>query len=318
MDELMVPWAQTAARRQRYVVAVSGGADSVALLHLLLDHGLRNLVVCHLNHRLRGRAAAGDAAFVRQLAARHHLACEVGSADVARLARARGTSLELTARVERHGWFAEVAKRHRTRQVVLGHHVDDQCETILFNLCRGSAGLRGMATTTTHKIGRRTLTFIRPLLHLHHRDLVAYLAARNLSFREDTSNQEPFTVRNRLRHEAIPLLEEICARQIGPAMARAEQLHREQAEALATIAAEIRSTDPQGRLHLPTLRPLPRGLQREVLFRFLTSAGVPQLDHWLLDRALAMLAGHGPARINLPGGRFLRRKEQRMFVEAGP
>jgi len=315
MSQFDLPWLATAPKKRPYLVAVSGGADSVALLHLLVMHGFSRLIVCHLNHRLRGRASSADAAFVVRLAKSLGLPCALGKAAIKTLAKARGTSLEVTAREERHRWFAQAAALHRAPRVILGHHADDQCETILLNLFRGSAGLKGMSVESRHRIERRELTFIRPLLHLRHAQLLNFLASRGLPHREDASNSEPFTPRNRLRHEAIPLLAEISGRDVTPPILRAATLQDEQAQAIAAIAAGAGALDPQGRLHLPCVAPLPRAVQRQLLYEFLASHGAAGADHSLIDRGLELLGGRGPAKLNLPNGRFLRRRARRAFVE---
>jgi tRNA(Ile)-lysidine synthase len=252
---------------------------------------------------------------VRRLAASHGLECALGRVDIGRLAATRGTSLEVTARAERHRWFGETAKRFKSTRVILGHHADDQCETILLNLCRGSAGLKGMAESTRHRIDGRVLTFIRPLLHLRHGQLTEFLGARRLAHREDASNHDPFTPRNRLRHQAIPLLNEISGREVTPAILRAAAIQHDQALAIQLAGASVNPLDPQGRLHLPTVAAQPRALQRELVYQFLTTQRVAGVDQALLDAALAMAAGRGAARVMLAGGRLLRRKERRMFVE---
>jgi tRNA(Ile)-lysidine synthase len=315
MSDLDLPWLATASKKCRYLVAVSGGADSVALLHLLVMHGFGQLIVCHLDHGLRGRESTRDAAFVARLAQSLGLPCALGAVQVRDLAKERGSSLEVTARDERHRWFAQASVLHRAPRVILGHHADDQCETILFNLCRGSAGLKGMSVESRHRVGRRDLTFFRPLLHLRHAQLLDFLAERGLPHREDASNNLPFTPRNRLRHEAIPLLREICGRDVTPQILRAATLQDEQAQAIAALAAHSDALDPQGRLHLPSVTALPRAIQRQLLHEFLTRQGVAAADHALLDRALELLAGRGPAKLNLADGRFLRRRERRAFVE---
>ena len=315
MSQLDLPWLATASKRSRYLVGVSGGADSVALLHLLVAQGFKHLVVCHLDHGLRGRASNQDAAFVLRLAESLGLSCALGRVKVKALAKARQSSLEVTAREERHRWFAQAAALHRAPRVILGHHADDQCETILFNLCRGSAGLKGMSVESRHRIEGRDLTFIRPLLHLRHAQLLGFLATHGLAHREDASNSEPFTPRNRLRHEAIPLLAEICGRDVTPQILRAAALQDEQAQAIVASAASASTLDPQGRLHLPSVADLPRAVQRQVLHQFLTSHGAGGLGHALLDRGLELLGGRGPAKLNLLDGRFLRRRQRRAFVE---
>src|SRR5690606_11858726 len=166
---------------RRWLVGVSGGADSVALLHLLVESGFRNLVVCHLDHRLRGRASAGDALFVRRLAEKLGLPCESGRADVARRMEECGGSLETVARHARHEFFAECARRHRCRRVILAHHADDQAETVMWNLLRGSHGLKGMEETRELITGSGDVLEIhRPLLAVRREALVAWLEARRL------------------------------------------------------------------------------------------------------------------------------------------
>jgi len=187
------------------VVAVSGGIDSVALLDYLVsrtDLGL-SLVVAHLNHCLRGGESDGDEAFVRQLAASHGLAIEVGRVDVRQLAAAQRLSLEEAGREERYRFFAGVAKRYGAAAIALAHHRDDQAETVLLRLLRGSgtAGLAAMPVRSADGI------CIRPFLHLGRTEIEAYAQGKGLSFRTDSSNSDTGFLRNRVRHSLIPDLE---------------------------------------------------------------------------------------------------------------
>lgn len=316
--DLQIPWLATASPRRRWLVGVSGGADSVALLHLLTRGGLRTLVVCHLDHRLRGRASTQDGRFVRNLAASLGLPCELARVDVARLARQRGESLETAARWARHEFFAACAKTHHCRRVILAHHADDQAETVLWNLLRGSHGLKGMRpeqriTTTSGTL----LDIFRPLLALRRDALRAWLSAENLPWREDASNGEAVAVRNRLRHEAIPLLSAIAARDVAAVLARAATVDDEHQAILAWALEQAEVCDPQGRLHLPALRLLPPPLQRAAIVRFLQDQGVPEVDRALLGRAMILLDTTAPAVVNLPGAARLRRRAARLFVERG-
>ena len=188
---------------RRYLIGVSGGRDSVALLHHLHDRGYRRLIVCHVNHRLRGRASTGDASFVRRLATRLGLDFEQTSQDVARLARDAAESIETTARRVRHEFFAEVARQYRCPRVILAHHAEDQAETVLMRLLRGTSisGLRGMKRETPLRVGRTTLSLLRPMLHIRRAEIDAFLASHHLAFREDESNQDTRLTRNLLRHE---------------------------------------------------------------------------------------------------------------------
>ncbi len=315
---MQIPWLQTASPRRRWLVGVSGGADSVALLHLLVQAGFSRLVVCHLDHRLRGRASTGDARFVHDLAASLGLPFESQRVEVAGLAQARGESLETAARWARHEFFAVCAKQHRCRRVILGHHADDQAETVLWNLLRGSYGLKGMRVEQRIVTATGTpLEFSRPLLGLRRRDLRAWLTARRLRWREDASNEEAAAVRNRLRHEAIPLLSAIAGRDTAVLLARAAAAAEDMQEILGWALEQAQVHDPQGRLHLPALRLLPQPLQRAALARFLKNCGVPEIDRATVERAINLLDPSGPAVVNLPGGGRLRRRAARVFVEGG-
>jgi len=310
----MTPWFEQTSKRRRYLVGVSGGADSIALLHLLVEHGFSNLVVCHLDHRLRGKASTEDARFVEKTAKQLGLSCELGRSDVAALARANGASLETAGREARHAFFAGCAKKHRCPRVLLAHHADDRAETALWNLLRGSHGVKSIRPEQTIRANGRTLTLIRPLLGLRRTELRAYLTGRGLAWREDATNAEGIAIRNRLRLEALPLLEDIAGRDIVPALLRAADASLDQ-EAIAAWALDRANVrDPQGRLHLPALRALPAALQRAAIHRYLSEHGIAGLDRDLLDRAIALLDLEGPSRINLPGGRQLRRSEGRLFI----
>jgi tRNA(Ile)-lysidine synthase len=306
-----------ASRRKRWLVGVSGGADSVALLHLLVKEGFRNLVVCHLDHGLRGRASTEDAKFVSRLAGDLSLGCESVRADVLARMKKCGESLETAARSARHEFFADCARKHRCLRILLAHHADDQAETVLWNLLRGSNGLKGMrACQRLRTETGMTLELIRPLLEIRRVELVAWLKSEGHRWREDASNLQPIAIRNRLRNEAIPLLAKISNRDAALALARGAA-DSEDFEALECWALEqAKVLDPQGRLHGPVMRTLPLALQRVALRRFLADHGISSLDRDLMDRGLGLLDVKGPAVINLPGGGKLRRREGRLWVES--
>jgi tRNA(Ile)-lysidine synthase len=312
--DLKIPWLERTPRRGRWLVGVSGGADSVALLLVLLESGFRNLVVCHLDHRLRGRASTADALFVKRLAARFGLSCELGRADVRKRMQAHGESMETAARNERHAFFARCAMKHRCRKILLAHHADDQAETVLWNLLRGSHGLKGMREEQRITAGGVTLRIVRPLLGVRRAGLVAWLESRGHRWREDASNHEPVAVRNRLRNEALPRLAEISGRDPVAALIRGAEdaAEREDLENELLPAANV--IDPQGRLHLPSLRKLPAALQRAAMRRFLLDHAVPEIDRALLERAMSLLDVSNPAVVNLPGCRRLRRSGGRIWI----
>lgn len=307
-----IPWFDTASKRRRWLVGVSGGADSVALLHVLLDAGFKNLVVCHLDHGLRGKVSAGDAKFVGKLAAKFGIPCEIGCVDLG----GRKDSLETAARKARHDFFAVCSRKHRCRRIVLAHHADDQAETVLWNLLRGSHGFKGMRAqqNLTTSSGLR-LELHRPLLEIRHAELVEWLRSRQLAWREDATNALPIAVRNRLRNEALPLLAEISGRDPVTAFVRGAA-DAEDAEALAAWAlTQANVRDPQGRLHVPVLRGLPSALQRLAFLAFLTDHGIVGIDRAMLDRCLGLLDAKNPAAANLTGGAVLRRGGGRIRLE---
>ncbi|HSP42990.1 MAG TPA: tRNA lysidine(34) synthetase TilS [Luteolibacter sp.] len=312
--EFHIPWTAQAARRARWLVGVSGGADSVALLHLLHRADFRNLVVCHLDHRLRGRASTADARFVERLAAKLGLKCESARRDVREMMKQSGESMETAARRARHEFFAACTRKHRCRRVLLAHHADDQAETVLWNLLRGSHGLKGMRDEQEITVGGFKLELIRPLLDIRRADLVAWLRANRLKWREDASNLDAIAVRNRLRHEALPLLAEISGRDPVAALVRSVQDMNEREEMECELVQQSKLLDPQGRLHLGALRALPPPLQRRAIAEFLTNHGIAGIDRALLDRALVLTDPNAPPAINLPGGRQLRRRAGRLFV----
>jgi len=311
-----LPWLKEASRKKRWLVGVSGGADSVALLHLLWESGFKNLIVCHLDHQLRGHASTEDVHFVQRLAERLGLPVEIGQADVSGRMKESGDSLETAARHARHQFFAECAEKHRCSRLLLAHHADDQAETALWNFLRGSRGMKGMAAVQKiETVDGTVLEIHRPLLPVSHQELVAWLVSHKQVWREDVSNLEPIAIRNRLRNEVLPLLAEISGRDVISAFNRAigdtEEFH--EVESWALEQAEV--VDPQGRLYLPALRKLPEPLQRTGIRNFLQQHGIGNLDRSLLHRCLTLLDTEAPSVVNLPGARYLKRRAGRLLIE---
>src|SRR6266446_3665249 len=173
---------------RRYLIGVSGGRDSVALLHWLLAHGYRKLIVCHFEHGLRGRAGKADARFVEQLAQSYALPFEGGAAEVPALAREAAQSIETAARNERLAFFTRIARRRRCLTIFLAHHADDQVETFLLNLFRGAGG-RGLGAMRPRS-SYGALQIVRPLLGVWGSEIDHYLEEHRLKFREDATNEE--------------------------------------------------------------------------------------------------------------------------------
>ncbi len=303
------------SKRRRYLVGVSGGRDSVVLLHTLLDHGYRNLVVCHLNHGLRGRESGKDATFVRNLAKKHELACEIGREDVNKLMRKTGDSMELAARNARHRFFSNCVRAHRCPRVLLAHHADDQAETILFNLLRGSAGLKGMQFQSLHTIEGKRMDFSRPLLAVTREQIDAYVTHHRIQYRDDASNSQPVAARNRLRNEVMPLLQDIMGRDIRPALIRAEKVSTSHEQSIRSIIDGYQLEDPQGRLFLPKLERLASAVQLTAIQMHLKKNGIKDISSEVLERCQTLIHDLSTAKVNLSGDRFFRRRAKRLFID---
>jgi tRNA(Ile)-lysidine synthase len=208
------------------VVGVSGGPDSVTLLHVLkqLKESLNlTLHTAHLNHGIRGKDADEDEAFVEHLSETWGIPCTTRCADVPVVARSKKLALEEAARRERYVFLAEVAQKVGATLIAVGHNADDQSETVLMHLLRGAgpSGLRGMLPSTPlHKcrmlplddISGGELTIIRPLLGTARSGILAYVEEQELQTRFDRSNLDTTYFRNKLRHEVIPFLKQINPR----------------------------------------------------------------------------------------------------------
>ena len=302
------------------LVAVSGGRDSVVLLHWLLRNTSERLVVCHLNHGLRGRESGQDAAFVRRLAADFGLACEVGREDVADFARRQKISVETSGRLLRHQFLAEAALRHGAGRIYLAHHADDQAETILANLCRGAGlnGLGGMRETSVLQHGAHSFELCRPLLSWRRSDIGAYLREHGLKFREDSSNKGRGPRRNRLRLDVLPLLGRVFDRDVVPQIVRLGRQAERDEEALGGLALERLKDclDPDDALRFKPLAHVSEAVVSRLLRHWLVKVlDLPGIGHGEVERVLAMLHSGGPAKINLPGGHHLRRKAGRLWLE---
>ena len=298
---------------KRYLVGVSGGRDSIALLHLLLERGYRKLIVCHVDHRLRGRSSTADARFVERLAEAHNLEFESGRRDVRELAAETKQSIETAGRAARYEFFAEVARRRRCREIFLAHHADDLVETFLINLFRGAggAGRQGIRPISVRMVDKVELIVVRPLLGVWRADIDEYIKAHRLRFREDATNQQLDALRNRMRHRIIPDIEKEFGREIRKTVHRMALIAAEE-DALLSDALPKTSA----RLSVNELRAMPIALQRRAITRWLREQQVSDVGFVLVEQVRAMLdAEGGPAKINLPGDRHARRRAGELFIE---
>ncbi|MDB4420267.1 tRNA lysidine(34) synthetase TilS [Akkermansiaceae bacterium] len=237
ISKAMIPLPKWLDPKKPYLLGISGGRDSIALHHWLVENGFQKIIYCHLNHELREDESDDDERFLRQLLGADLM---VGRVNVTEMAESKSLSLETAARDARHRFFQNCASQTGINHILLAHHADDQAETLLFNLLRGAAGLKGMK----ERQGLGALTFLRPFLEIRREAINQYLASFNHSFRDDSSNLEPFATRNRLRNEVIPLLSEIMKRDITTNILRASHHHRELEDAADIYLSAIEILDP--------------------------------------------------------------------------
>ena len=216
------------------VVAASGGVDSTVLLDVLDGLGYR-LHVAHLDHALRPDSAA-DSRFVTDEAKRRGLPCSVERRDVRAYARTEGLSLEEAGRRQRYAFLDQVADRVRAEFIALGHHADDQAETVIMRLLRGS-GATGLGGMEIAREGR----YLRPLLRVRRAEIKKYARQRGLRYREDPSNRDPRFLRNRVRRELMPLLESYNTK-IAEVLNRTAALLKAEDDLLAELTQEALDT----------------------------------------------------------------------------
>src|ERR1700730_3056833 len=305
----------------RYLVGVSGGRDSVALLHWLVNLGYRKLIVCHLNHQLRGRVSDADARFVQKLVERckrsarpttrtADLDSELGAVNVRALASKHKISIETAAREARYKFLAETARRRKCKTIFLAHHADDLVETFLINLFRGAgaAGLSGMREISTRRIDDVHLTIVRPFLGVWRKEIDIYVREHRIKFREDASNKNLNPLRNRIRHRIIPYLKKILGRNIRPAIWRAAAIAGEEEDWIEKQLPD--STDAQ--FSVARLRALPVALQRRAILKWLRAQKISEISFDVIERVRS-LADHdaAAAKVNLPQDRHARRRTGR-------
>ena len=266
------------------LVAVSGGIDSMALLHLLATPplGLRErLVVAHFDHQLRGAESDADAAFVGQAAKRLGLPFEFDRGDMRKLATETGEGIEASARQLRHDFFAGLAKRLGA-VVALAHHADDQIETFFLRLLRGAgnrglAGMQPIASSPTDS----GVTLERPLLGIRRDEIIEYVTPKGIGFREDETNTDTRFLRNRIRHELLPQLAGQFGASVSRQILKAMQLCGDDTDCIDDLAAEWPGEPPFDQLSI--------AVQRQVVLRQLFALGVE--SSFDLVEALRLEAG---------------------------
>lgn len=285
----------------KILCAVSGGADSMCLLHMIYSRGLE-VVAAHYEHGIRGEEALRDAGFVEEWCREKSIECIVGHGDVPSYAAAHGLGTEEAARELRYRFLEETAARLNCKYIATAHNADDNVETVIFNLARGggSLGLKG--------IPRSRGRFIRPLLDVSRREIEGYLEENSIPHVEDSTNASDDYSRNLIRHQVSPVLRKINP-ELHLAVARSSKLLEEDEDCLSSLAEEfIREHYDGESLPLKELAQLHRALASRAIRRLCRE----RLSYEHVQQALKLLEGSELKYLDLPGQR-LRREQGRLF-----
>lgn len=311
------------ARDDRVVVGVSGGADSMALLHLLIglkaehDWDLK-LHIAHLNHQLRGTESEKDAAFIQAAADSLSIPCTIESCDVATKSKAESLGVEEFGRRIRYEFLERVCIQVGSPVVAVAHHADDNAETILHRVLRGT-GIRGLVgIPRVRPLSQASdIRLIRPLLRLSKKKLVDYLADAGVAYREDRSNETVEPMRNRIRNVLLPQIESEFNPQVRDALNRlgeqagwVEEYLRETVE--RTFESLIISrTDQELTLNADALQRKSRIVQTEIVRLAFRSFGLGEQDLGFahMVSALDLIADPGSGKqVQLPGGMTIAKR----------
>ncbi len=324
--KITAAWPAEQWRDVHVVVAVSGGADSMALLRGMLEAkreagGAGRIHATHVNHQLRGAESDADAEWLRQQCERLDTPLIVRCCDVAALASEQGDGVEAAARAARYRLLTAAAESIGARFVALGHTADDQAETVLFRLLRGT-GLRGLAGIPARRRLSASVSAVRPMLGLRRGEVLQYLEAIGQECREDASNVDSRFARNRVRHELLPRLREELNGDIDASLVRLGALAEEAQAVIEDLAEELLGQCRRGALEgtkddgiVLATGPLMASreiLVCEVLRRAWREAGFAEQGmtrHWwqrLAQFAQSPVAG---GALNLPGNVLATRPE---------
>ena len=312
----------------RVVVGFSGGPDSTALLHMLIElnrsHDWRlDLHIAHLNHQIRGEDAQQDAAFVQATADSLSIPCTIESRDIPALSKKRSLSQEEIGRQERYAFYGRVCLRTGAKVVAVGHQADDNAETILHRIFRGT-GLRGLAGISPSRSlnPESNVRIIRPLLRMTRQSLLNYLADAGIAFREDHTNDFDEPMRNRIRNVILPQVESEINNQVRDALTRlGEQAHWLQEFLGETVQRTfetliISRTDQEILLNADALSRKSRIVQTELIRLAYRSFGLGEQDLAFTHLVSVLELIDDPAsgkQAHLPGGMTIEKRYHQLI-----
>lgn len=323
-SRLAAIWPISNWRDLNVVVAVSGGADSVALLRALANvklsaGGQGKLYVAHLNHGLR-REAKADAEWVARLCQRLNLPSEISVAETMSPAARPADGIEAAARTVRYGFLTSVAHKVGARFVATAHTANDQVETVLQRILRGT-GIAGLAGIPAARQLSASVTVVRPLLDVSRAEVEAYLKRLGQDFRVDESNSDRRICRNRLRHDLLPQLRADFNSDVEAAILRLARQADEAQQCIANMAREqcadaFRIAEGAIEIDIPRLQGKPVILVREACKQAWTIAGWPLQSMGFVewDSIAAMFSGSKPDKLNLPGGIRAERRDDMILI----
>jgi len=303
------------------IVGVSGGADSIALLHVLnkisKDFSFK-IVVAHLNHMLRGTDSKLDEELVITLCREWGLPCFVKNCDVYALSKALKMSLEEAGRLARYDFFEQLFREHSASKIALAHHRDDKVETILYNIIRGTGtrGLKGITYCRDNHI-------IRPLLDFTKIEILSYCQDENLDFREDKSNLDLNFTRNKIRHDLLPLIVREYNPNISGALLRMADIISEEEDYLNEVSLELvekNTISEDGKILLDLEMfdkqhlSLKRRMIRAILMKYFLGSSTYELKH--IDSIIFLLSSSkSNAQLDFPNNLIVyKRYEKAIFT----
>lgn len=307
---------------EKILLAVSGGIDSVVLLDLLceLRKSLKfDLATVHCNHRLRGQESDDDETFVRTLAKERGLDCYVTRVETKIIAEAEKISIQEAARNARYAFFSELRRYHGFHKIATAHNADDNAETIIFNLIRGT-GIRGL---TGIPLWRKDEAVIRPLLFASRDDIEQYSRERGLKFREDSSNLKTNYTRNFIRHRLIPMMRENINPNLTATLQRTSERFLQLEAYIHSITHSLseklieRKTDDQIVINLPQLHEQPTFIQEQFLISTVRSFARIEVQSGKVATMMGIAHGETGSFGSLSGDIGLYRDRDRLILKKG-